>query len=198
MNSLDCPTRTVLFLFLLLFLMGGAAVAQHHPEHDGKVTSLVVVQYEQLIADGSLLTPEGWKRAAKLFSQSKPYPANGVIVLRSTGGTLGETWRNGLQAEVLTKWTDSFGSIDSKLRYKPATRDGDVIGLIDTFHLVFDGQKWRIEGPMGEWTATLNHALRYVREIREGSTDVVIRKNADRTIAILMKLRSRCGNATAC
>jgi hypothetical protein len=176
----------------------GAAVAQHHPEHDGKVTSLVVVQYEQFIADGSLLTPEGWKRAATLFGQSKPYPANGIVVLRSTGGTLGETWRKENQAEVQTKWTDSFGSIDSKLRYKPATRDRDVIGLIDIFHLVFDGWKWRIDGPMGERTTTLDRAVRYIREMRERSNDVVIKKNAGRTIAILMKLRSECGSATAC
>jgi hypothetical protein len=47
--------------------------------------------------------------------------------------------------------------------------------------------EWQIREPMGlPWT-TVNTAIRYVLEKREKATDSAIRKNADETIARLLK-----------
>jgi hypothetical protein len=108
-----------LHAMLLVLFMAGLGVFAQTPLSHGKATELVIARYENLIADGALLTPDGWRRAAKLFDQSNAYPQDGVIFLTSTGGALGEMWLKGDRAQVETKWTDYDGSIDSTLRYKP-------------------------------------------------------------------------------
>jgi hypothetical protein len=66
------------------------------------------------------LTPEGWKKAPRIFGRSNPYRDDGEVFLTSRAGLIGETWLRGDRAEVERKWSDVFGSIDSDLRYKPA------------------------------------------------------------------------------
>jgi hypothetical protein len=183
-------------IVLLLSIGATAAIAQNHFRYDGKATSLTVLQYEKLVTDGTLLSPEGWKRAAKLFEVSIPYPEAGVIDLTSTGGFVGETSRQNDLAEVWTKWTDNLGSIDSALRYR--SPDQNVVGTIYVFHLVFIGRKWKIAGLSRNRTATVDRALRYVTEMRNRSADPVIRENANKTIAVLKRLNSRCGHSSAC
>jgi hypothetical protein len=49
-------------------------------------------------------------------------------------------------------------------------------------------EEWQIREPPGlPWT-TVNTAVRYVLERREKSNDPVIKKNADKTLAWLLKL----------
>src|SRR5260370_16151977 len=79
---------------------------------NGKPTEVVVIKYEKLVAAGSLLTPDGWKTVSTLYDSSQPYLVSGTIFLMSTGGSLGENWSKNDTAEVGTKWTDYFGSID--------------------------------------------------------------------------------------
>jgi hypothetical protein len=112
------------------------AIAQA-PQSNGKATERVVVQYENIIASGALLTPEGWKKAGKLFGQSNAYPPDGEISLMSTGGSVGEMWLEGDRAEVQTKWTDYMGTIDSALRYKPPASSADSTMTLFVFHLVY-------------------------------------------------------------
>jgi hypothetical protein len=85
--------------------------AQIIPKSCGKPSELVITQYEKLISDGALLTPEGWKKAGKIFAKSNVYPAQGTIGLTSTGGILGEDWNKENHAPVETKWTDYLGSM---------------------------------------------------------------------------------------
>ena len=189
---------------LLVLMLCVAAVAQRTPRTNGKATEEVVKRYQELIADGALLTPDGWKRAAKLHDSSNPYPENGVILLTSTGGAVGEMWVKGDRAEVQTMWTDSFGRIDSALRYMP--EHSDAVGTIYVFHLVraktesTGPREWKIEGPLRMRSATLDKAIEYVRRMREKSADPAIKKNADRTIAVLQNLKRErsCGSASAC
>ena len=184
---------TVLFV---MFIAGLGATAQT-PQSHGKATELVVTQYEKLISDGALLTPEGWNRAAKLFAQPTPYPQQGVVFLTSTAGSLGEMWLKGDRAQVETKWTDYFGSIDSALRYKPP--QGPHVTMTSyVFHMVFTNGEWKIEDPLRDRWATVNRAILYVITMRDRSSDAVIKKNANETIAILKRLNAQCGSASAC
>jgi hypothetical protein len=211
LNSLTVmrqPPAPVLIVFL-----GIIAAAAQVPKSQKKPTELIVRRYEKFIADGSLLTPEGWKRASKLFDRSDAYPRNGEIWVVSTGGLVGEDWVKGDRAQVETKWNDSFGTIDSSLRLKPPGPRGSIM-MGEIFSLVFihhpSGTKgtgevpepavlgeWKIEGPRMR-TATIPVAIRYVTEMRDKSNDPVIRRNADKTIAALKGMGHGCGSASAC
>ena len=187
------------------------------PYYYGKPTEVVVIKYEQLIREGALLTPKGWNRAGSLFSSSAPYSKDADIILTSTAAQVGEVSVNGDRAEVETKWGDSYGSIDAQLRYKPieAPRSAPLnsialnsIAVIGRYHLVLvkagtsdsavgNKTEWRIEGSQRRY-ATLDAAIRYVAMMRDRSSNPVVKKNAEKTLAILRRLRHGCGRASAC
>jgi hypothetical protein len=199
---------------LILSVSAVTAVAQA-PQSNGKATERVVRQYEKLIADGAFLTPEGWKKASRIFVRSNPYPKDGEVLLTSQAGLIGENWVRGDRAEVERKWTDFRGSIDSSLRYKPAMPTIDVIPAILDYSLVFTNRhidieeegttrevlgtwEWKIEGPQSERWATVEKAIIYVTEMRDKSDDPIVKRNANRTIAILKRLEHPCGSDNAC
>jgi hypothetical protein len=196
-----------------LFLGLIPAVAQA-PDAHPKPTELVIRRYEKLIASGALLTPDGWKRASRLFEGSDPYPRTGEIKVVSTGGSVGENWTRGDDAEVETKWNDFYGTIDAVLRYKPGPYDGSIImgqifPMVRTHpELGTDEQnkatgltrpgEWKIKATQRVRFATIPGAIQYVEGIRDQSKDPVIRENARKTIAALKRLRHGCGSASAC
>jgi hypothetical protein len=200
----------------LLVAMSTVAIAQA-PQSGGKSTERVIRQYEQFIAGGAFLTPDGWKKASRIFARSSPYPNDGEVFLTSKAGLIGETWVRGDRAEVERKWTDFSGSIGPDLAYKPAypTGSGSVLPAIYDYSLVFTNQhidvgeggstgevlgtwEWKIEGPQRERWATVEGAIIYVREMRNKSNDPKIKKNATKTLIILERLKHGCGCASAC
>ena len=199
----------------VLILMFGVMQAQT-PQSHGKPTEKVVIEYERLVSNGALLTPKGWEKAGKLFSQSRAYPRDGEIFLMTTGGSLGEHWIHGDSAEVETKWTDFLGSIDSSLRYKPPERDVPVTMTAFVFRLVHTNKhrdigkngetiketigpwEWKMEEPQTLRWATVDRAVEYVRMMRDKTDDLSLKHNASKTLAALKKLRPGCGNASAC
>jgi len=171
-------------------------------------TELLIKRYEKLVAEGSLLTPDGWSRASILFDRSDAYPADGEIQLISGPGIIAETQRNGDLAEVGTKWGDYYGTIDSHLRYKPPAPEGRIM-LEESFSVVFvhrspdaavtagNSGQWLIKGPLHMRSADIRHAIRYVEGMRDQSNDPVIRRNAEKTITALKRFTG-CGSASAC
>jgi hypothetical protein len=185
-----CAPMTVVFVTLRL------ASAQT-PISRGRPTEKVVIQYERLVAKDEFLTPEGWKVAGKLYEQADAFPPDGEISLMSTGGAVGEDWLRGDTAEVGTKWTDFFCTIDSTLRYKAPHLDFPVVMTTYEFHLIYtnkhrivgkngetvretDGPwEWKIATPrMARWT-TVDRALEYVAIMRKKTDNPLIKKNAD-------------------
>jgi hypothetical protein len=203
-----CALMTVVFLTLM-------AVTPQTPISNGKPTEKVVIQYERLVEKGEFLTPEGWKVAGKLYEQAAVFPPDGEISLMSTGGAVGEDWLRGDTAEVGTKWTDYFGTIDSALRYRAPHFPVPVTMTTYEFRLIYTNKhrlvgenggirevggpwEWKIEAPrMARWT-TVDRALEYVAMMREKVDNPVIKKNAAMTIAALKKLGKACGDASAC
>jgi hypothetical protein len=202
-------------LMAVLFLTPTAARAQT-PISNGKPTEKVVIQYERLVAKGEFLTPEGWKVAGKLYEQADAFPPDGEISLMDTGGAVGENWLRGDTAEVETKWTDYFGTIDSALRYRAPHSPVPVTMTSYAFRLTYTNKhrdigkngetirevegpwEWKIKGPrMARWT-TVDRALEYVVMMSQKTDNPVIKKNADMTVAALKKLGKSCGNASAC
>jgi hypothetical protein len=211
-SHVDCTTRInrepterraiTLFLAGLLALVPAIAGS---PKKELKPTERLIKQYKKLVAEGALLNPEGWKRASKLFARSDPYPAHGEIQVISTGGLVGEDWAKGDRAQVETKWNDSFGTIDSALRFK-AAYEGGSIGMIETFNLVhqLSGVEsdlkagaspvtgWKIDETLKSRSATIPMAIKYLERMRDQSTDPIIRRNAARTIRVLQHTTVNC------
>ena len=59
-------------------------------------------------------------------------------------------------------------------------------------------QEWKIEGPQSERWATVEKAIIYVKGMRDKSNDPTVKKNANKTIAILKRLQHPCGSGSAC
>jgi hypothetical protein len=201
---------------VILFLSLSPAIAQAPKAHRAppKPTELVIRRYEKLVARGAFLTPEGWKKASRLYQRPDPYPRDSEIEVISTGGLIAENWMHGDEAEVETKWDDFFGTIDGALRYKPPPYSrsimlGQLFAMVRTHQQpgsdergkaagMTHPEEWKIKGPQSVRFATIPAAIKYVEEIRDQSKDPVIRENANKTIAALKGLHQGCGSASAC
>jgi hypothetical protein len=178
------------FLFLTL-----TAVQAQTPQSHGKPTEQVIIQYEKLVAKGAFLRPDDWKAACKLYDQSREFSPRAEISLMSVGGSLGENWLKDNRAEVETKWTDYWGTIDAALRYRPPKRsppfDVPVTMTTFVFQFVYTNKhrevgtkgetireitgpwEWKIEQPrMARW-ATLRRAIEYVTQMRDKTDDPI-------------------------
>ena len=194
-------------------LLGAVTLDAQAPRPQLKPTEQVVKQYLKLVGDGALLTPEGWQKAQKLFTESDQYPNKGPVFLL-TLGNFGEMWVEGNKALVETKWTDYMGKVDSALRYYPP--EGPHVTMTGfRFPLLFTNEhrevgangmttrevtgawEWKIEGPHQKW-ATVEKTIIWLNEKSDQTSDLVIKKNAEKTIAILKHLGKPCGNASAC
>lgn len=161
---------------------------------------------------GDLLTSDGWSRASAFFTVPQPHPTNKPILVVSNYYGINLDNRNGDRAEIQVEYVDC-GQIDSELRYSPPrktqaskTSFGYRLVSVPTYVMVYgsDGKTlvekrptgsavWQIEGsqadgpPPARWT-TVNTAIRYVLEVQNKTTDSVVKKNADETLAKLMAL----------
>lgn len=163
-----------------------------------------------MINDGSLLRPDGWKKAAQLFERENPGPPDATIFVTTKHPIgAGPPGVQGGRAEADEKWVDDLGTIGPDLSYKPPPIAAvEAEGNIFIWHLIrvdkhrritkderseeqVDGQPdWRIEGALTLRWASREAAIRYLRVQREKTNDSHIRENADRTIAILKGLRA--------
>jgi hypothetical protein len=199
---------------VVVLLLAPTIVTAQAPQSSGKPTELVVVEYERLVANGSFLTPEGWKKAGKLFEQSDAYPPDGEILLMGTGGNLGEDWVKGNEAQVETKWTDDLGTIDSTLRFKPSNPLVTMTSYV--FRLVYTNKhrdigrngetvrestgpwEWKIAEPQSHRVATPARAIEYLALMRDKTDSSIIKMNADKTIAALKRTMKGSGRASPC
>jgi len=207
------PWATIIVAASYLFAPEATAQISRKPL---KPTELVVKEYEDFVAKGLLLTSDGWKQVSHLWETSDPFSAQGEIGIRSAGGAIGEDWVRGNRARVETKWNDLYGKIDSSLRFTPAAANGTGVAMIQQFDLIcvdskleneksIDASvnegcsgKWKLAGRQQSRAATIPMAIRYVTEMRDKTTNPVVRNNADRTIDTLKRLSPGCGTASAC
>ncbi len=156
---------------------------------------------------GDLLTPEGWIRANNYFTNPTPWGTNKTIIVMSNDYGFDHSSISGgtARAEITC---EELGQIDSSLRYAPfrpkrSFKSGIGYNLVavPAHALVsFPGATkpeervnphvtyWKIKGSPGDPWTTVNTAIRYVLEAREKTRDPIIKQNADRTMAALMKL----------
>jgi len=156
---------------------------------------------------GDLLTSTGWLSASGLFTDPLPPPKAGVRVMSNYWGPPGALRKLGDNAVDVLVGCWHLGTIDAALRFAPAPKT-DAVKESELYHLVFapthgrtfeNGKilqsedrgyppRWQISRPLDMPFTTVNTAIRYVLEKREKTSDPVIKKNADKTLAALLRL----------
>lgn len=194
----------LVFPILIALVLASGTVATQTPQAREKSPREVAEQYQRMIADGSLLTSEGWSKANEVFLRPSPPPRDKVVIVTSKRGQLDERWIKNNQAEVDEWGIYNLGRIDSKLRYEPSPKTKSDWAVY-VYHLVFTDKHWEpgakgqpateVSGPR-EWKldgsqsvrwATVDAAIRYVTEMRDKATDSIVKKNAERTLATLRR-----------
>lgn len=159
----------------------------------------------KMAATGDLLTPDGWKRAGAYYVNPAPWTGNKTVLVVSDDYALDSVSKKGakLNAVVIC---EQLGQIDSALRYTlapPSPYFKSGLGYdFETVpsHMLFvgpDGKQedrinpkwtyWKIVGPQGNPWTTVNGAIRYVVEMQRKTTDPVLKRNAERSLALLLK-----------
>jgi hypothetical protein len=205
-------TRWLLFPFTLGLALGTFGVqtqvtpeSQAQPQTHEPSAREVVERLWSMATEDELLKPEGVSRASSLFAQPSPSPRTKSFRVISNSYWVDRPRIDGTSAKVAVEYED-VGSIDSTLRFTPAPPSRYLKTSID-YELVFapshskmfaaDGKtllrevaghpEWQINGSQQTPWTTVNTAIRYVLESRGKTTDSMVKKNADKTIAALLR-----------
>jgi hypothetical protein len=101
----------------------------------------ILNRYLAMINDGSLVTLQGWRKAALFFELPSSAPRDMVIHLTTRHPRFGKVEQQGSPTEVGEMWVDRLGTMDSCLRYKPPPKE-KLEGTIFLYRLVLTGTKW--------------------------------------------------------
>jgi hypothetical protein len=179
-------------LAIVLLLSVASAQAQRYKPQKGSPDELLD-RYYQMINDGELLTPEGWKKATKLFEQPSEFPVNGTIYV-TTEYPLGNGPMdvNGDHAVAYQKWVDDLGSIDASFRYGPPDPKLADLDTISVFRLkLVSPSQWRIEGSLRFRACSRRAALHFLEKEREEVSNADSKVRIEKTLAILKNPRPR-------
>jgi hypothetical protein len=197
-------------LVALRSLSAGSSAILQRTSAPMESPSQVFQRFFKLESAGKGLTPDGWPELADFFVETpKPkWHKIHIIDVVDVGEALieGDTAFIGVSA-------NSLGDLDSSLRLsgspscKPSPVSacyGDTGGFGYTFLLSekpWDGTGKEFTGPLAwriyhfdpeepeEPRITVDTAIRYVMKMKNKTNDSVVKKNADRTLAELMKLQ---------
>jgi hypothetical protein len=197
----------LLFVCVVTFASVSALWAQSSLGSGSSPTEVVDQLWRKATA-GELLTRQGWNGTSRFFVQDAPFPGDGIVRIVSNYWGIEHSSVNDKTAEVDGEYWDA-GRIDSSLRYSEAPQTPFYKTNL-VFHLVFspthlamfksDGKtitgkedrpgpmEWQIKDAPGVPWTTINTAIRYVLEMRGKTSDPVVMKNADRTLAKLLLL----------
>jgi hypothetical protein len=186
-------------------------------ENDYALQSVTTIrQFVKFELTGGRLTPEGWGSAAnEFFLKPEPAPAREEVrVVTDKFSVRLETLTTAKDASVSVSFPVCWGKIDGQLHFEPSGAGSPsnipvLAYCYETYNLVLSPQKWILTPggqlkPFRDGTTTLKlrivnfpkyfvldrtAAIRYATEMRDESNDPVVKKNADKTIETLNKLK---------
>jgi hypothetical protein len=149
---------------------------------------------------GEFVTPEGWFKEASFYLRPALPPKDKVIWVKGFEFRVSKPTITGNKAEVWTSG-DVLGPIDSTLRLKGTMVFEQVRGV---FNLTLTNSYWKLrnDGKTLEQTngafqwrisddqtnnvyLSLDTAMGYIARLRDETRDPIVKKNADKTIAVL-------------
>lgn len=146
----------------------------------------VLSRFCELDAQGEQLRPGGWKKLAALFVSPGAPPAGTITVVRDF--VVSRPAFGNSTAQFYVEYIE-LGRIDPvKVAFSSPRPSG--IKVRAGFELAKNrAAEWRILGPVPEPHLTVYAAIRYATEMRASASDIAVRKNADKTLAALRRLR---------
>jgi hypothetical protein len=169
------------------------------PKRESPVT--VVKGFLEMETNGGRLTPDGWEKAnALFFVRPVAVPKKRIVVVISKDYSVDEIAIRANKAVIYHGYMD-LGTIDSMLRYHAP--DPRLLKTATLYHLIFADThlqsrpnestaertyEWKIEDPVTGLWLDVESAVRYVADVRRGSKDPIVAKNADQTIEVLKHL----------
>jgi hypothetical protein len=199
-----------LSVFVNVLVFAATAAFAQAPAPSPKQPLEVVKRFWTLETAGKRLMPGGWRETASFFVRPSPPPREKVIhVVWHDSVAENSRGRTAHRAEVYAAFVN-LGRLDSSLRFVQAperTVDGSLIGVtMEKFVVVLtdkywevgaDGrlkeaagaEEWRIQESPPDLYITVEAAIRYVTQEREQAKDPVVKKNANRTLAALKRVR---------
>jgi len=192
------------FLMLAFAVLFGSSAAAQSQVRSGPSPRDVVERLWVDATAGNLLNTSGLKRTSAHYQLSPDFFRKPITVI-SNDWAIDEPQVEGDAASVIVGYFE-LGKLDSKLRFKDAPDDPcgtkafamHKLTFAPTFTLMYaDGKTliekkpsyraWQFKDPVGwRWT-TVNTAIRYVMDMRAKTSDPEIKKNADKTLATLMR-----------
>lgn len=152
----------------------------------------VFARFCELDSHGAQLTSDGWQKIAALFVNPGPPRRDRIIVTNDRGGPLRST-PEGAKVDVGREYIWLGQIALPQVRFSDADAGIKVVEAVGIHMVKVSGpsgtEEWRIEGPVPEPHLTVDAAIRYVAGILANTKDADIRKNADRTLAALKRLR---------
>jgi hypothetical protein len=202
---------------VVALILGSFAASPQEQENDYGVQSISVVrQFVMSELRGGRLTAAGWRRVSnEFFVKPEPFSSTEEVRVVSDKFSLRlDTLTQGAVATVDADFPVCWGRVDSELRFHPA--DEGVPPGIDVladcweiYNVIFSAQEWElgVDGKVTPFAGTINMmgmriknfpnyvtlnraaAIRDVTEMRDKSNDLVMKKNATKTLAFLAKLK---------
>ncbi len=195
------------FTLVLVLAFGVIGAFAQSPAPAAKSPKALVQEYWNLETHGGRLTDQGWNKAAGFFLHPGPMPHNKRIVVIPEDSSVDEWTTNGNTALILVGLGKTVGTVDSNMAFVRDSSDAIKEGIL--FNVVFTDRYWILNedgktvkevSGVPEWKIdtkgtdtviwlSLETAIRYVTQIRDEVTNVAIKKNADKTLAILKHYR---------
>jgi hypothetical protein len=178
---------TCVAVALVIFLAEITAPGQESPRQ-------VLDTFCEMDAQGKELTAEGWREVRSIFTQPRATPDDRIIVIRDFVVSRPAPFKDGVTFYIEYVYV---GQLDKKgprfTRLPDPYPRGPVKVRIEYILKQTDGggklPKWRIDGSPREPHISIDTAIRYVTEIRNGATNPAIVKSADQAIAALKRVK---------
>lgn len=153
-------------------------------------------------AEGGRLTEEGWRAADHFFLRPIELPKERVFCVFDYGFSVWDPKIENDRADVIVSTAGTVWKIDSKMGIGTCSDQGkdfwvNKLVLTNkhwefapdrlTLKEVAGAPEWSLEKESNYVYLTVGTAIRYLSHVRDSTTDPVIKRNADQTLAFLRR-----------
>jgi len=197
--------RLIWSLLAVSAILGAAAASAAQPAaRPRKSPKVIVEEFWKMDTEGGRLTEAGWRAADRFFVRPIAPPLERTICVFDYDFAVRNPKIQDNKAQVIVGTAGTVWKIDSHMRLGICSDQGKDFWVhklvLSAKHWEFtsdgrslkevDGEpEWRFEKEGNHVYVTVETAIRYLSQVRDSSTDPVIKKNADRALEVLGRQR---------
>jgi hypothetical protein len=167
-----------------------------------KSPKAVVEEFWKMDTEGGRLSDEGWRAADRFFVRPIERPKEKIICIFDYGFNVSFQRLRDDTAEVIVNTAGTVWNLDPKMRLSICSDQGKDLWLnklvLTSKHWelapdhrtpreVSGPPEWRFEKESNYVYLTVETAIRYLSQVRDTTTDPVIKKNAEQSLATLRR-----------